>query len=199
MIESVHDIYSRIKFLQDNARNLNSFKPDRVKEFEEMMMKLNKSNNDVTLKTKDNDIHPLLKSEKVEKKELIDTDNKASIDQAIKMASKRYNVSEDLIRAVIRTESNYDPHAVSRAGAMGLMQLMPRTMLELGVQKPFDIYQNIDGGVRYLKMMLERYDGDLDKSLAAYNAGPDLVDRVNGIPDIEETKNYVAKIKKYLY
>jgi len=103
-----------------------------------------------------------------------------------------------LIRAVISIESGYDVYSVSRTGAMGLMQLMPKTALELGVEKPFDIEENILGGTKYLKMMLDKYNNDLDKALAAYNAGPHNVDAANGIPDIEETKKYVKLVKKQL-
>ena len=81
---------------------------------------------------------------------------------------------------------------------MGLMQLMPQTALDMGVKMPFDIEQNIEGGAKYLKQMLERYDGNLEKALAAYNAGPHKVDAVNGIPAIDETQKYVAKITKML-
>jgi soluble lytic murein transglycosylase-like protein len=116
----------------------------------------------------------------------------------VAQVSKRYGLPEELVHAVIKTESNYDQYAVSRAGAMGLMQLMPQTALDMGVKMPFDIEQNIEGGAKYLKQMLERYDGDLEKALAAYNAGPHKVDAVNGIPAIDETQKYVAKITKML-
>ena len=82
---------------------------------------------------------------------------------------------------------------------MGLMQLMPKTALEMGVEKPFDISENIDGGTKYLKLMLEKYQGNLDKTLSAYNAGPNRVDEANGIPNIPETQNYVKQIKKILF
>ena len=107
-------------------------------------------------------------------------------------------MQEELIRAVIRVESNYDKNAVSRVGAMGLTQLMPKTALELSVDKPFDIDENINGGTKYLKMMIDKYDGDLDKVLSAYNAGPTAVDNANGIPNFEETQNYVKSIRKIL-
>ena len=116
----------------------------------------------------------------------------------VAQVSKRYGLPEDLVHAVIKTESNYDQYAVSRAGAMGLMQLMPQTALDMGVKMPFDIEQNIEGGAKYLKQMLVRYDGNLEKALAAYNAGPHRVDAVNGVPDIDETQDYVAKITKML-
>ena len=88
--------------------------------------------------------------------------------------------------------------SVSHAGAMGMMQLMPKTALSLGVTKPFDIDQNIDGGTHYLRLMLNKYDGDLEKALAAYNAGPHRVDAANGIPDIEVTQKYVKTIKNII-
>lgn len=116
----------------------------------------------------------------------------------VSQVSKRYGLPEELVHAVIKTESNYDQYAVSRAGAMGLMQLMPQTALDMGVKMPFDIEQNIEGGAKYLKLMLERYDGNLEKALAAYNAGPHRVDAVNGIPAIDETQDYVVKITKML-
>ena len=116
----------------------------------------------------------------------------------VAQVSKRYGLPEDLVHAVIKTESNYDQYAVSRAGAMGLMQLMPQTALDMGVKMPFDIEQNIEGGAKYLKQMLVRYDGNLEKALAAYNAGPHRVDAVNGVPAIDETQDYVAKITKML-
>jgi soluble lytic murein transglycosylase-like protein len=116
------------------------------------------------------------------------------IDQAVRNASRRYGLSAGLIRSVIRHESNFDPQARSPAGAQGLMQLMPATAQELGVSDPFDIQQNIDGGSRYLRHMLDQFDGDLRKALAAYNAGPGTVRRYGGVPPYPETRNYVRKV-----
>ncbi len=117
---------------------------------------------------------------------------------AIKLASRRYNVEEALIRAVIHAESGFQPFAKSKRGALGLMQLMPEVAEELGVGNPFDPSRNIDGGVRYLSSLLTRFGYQLDLALAAYNAGPAAVERVGGIPPYAETQQYVPKIKRLL-
>ena len=119
-------------------------------------------------------------------------------DSIINKASNEFGVDEKILKSVILAESAANSKAVSSAGAKGLMQLMDSTASELGVENSFDPQQNIMGGAKYLSKMLRQYDGDLELSLAAYNAGPGAVDKHNGVPPFEETKNYITRIKGYL-
>ena len=116
------------------------------------------------------------------------------IERLIQQTAERHKVDPALIRAVISAESAYQPGATSRKGAQGLMQLMPGTAHQLGVSNAYDPRQNIEAGARYLRALLEKYDGDLDQALAAYNAGEGAVERAHGVPRYGETRAYVRKV-----
>ena len=119
------------------------------------------------------------------------------MEDAIRRHANLRQLSPALVRAVIKAESDFDPMAVSRTGAMGLMQLMPQTALEVGVKNPYDVDANISGGTKYLRYLLDRFDGNLSLALAAYNAGPQTVERNHGIPPIQETREYVSKVLRF--
>jgi soluble lytic murein transglycosylase-like protein len=118
----------------------------------------------------------------------------ARLEELVQSTAARHGVDANLVRAVIETESGGNPSAVSRKGAVGLMQLMPTTALELGVKNMYSAEQNLEAGVRYLHTLIDRYGGDLDKALAAYNAGAGAVDRAGGVPHYRETVDYVKKV-----
>jgi len=118
-------------------------------------------------------------------------------DDLITEASKKHGVSFSLLKALIKIESDFNPRAISSAGAIGLMQIMPENIRALNIKDPFDPLENIMGGARYLKQLITRFDGKLPMALAAYNAGPNVVDRYKRIPPFKETEDFVEKVMKY--
>lgn len=119
---------------------------------------------------------------------------KSSFESIIQSASRKYDVDADLVKAVIQNESNYEADAVSSAGALGLMQLMPATAESLGVENPLDPAQNIEGGVKLLRELLNQFGGNLSNTLAAYNAGASAVMQYGGVPPYQETQTYVKRV-----
>lgn len=125
------------------------------------------------------------------------TKNTFAYDREINQCAARYRLDPNLVKAVIRAESDFNRHAVSRRGAQGLMQLMPATARELRVADPFNARQNIDGGTRYLRTLLDMFDGNVTLALAAYNAGPTLVKKIRKVPSIPETVLYVKRVLSF--
>lgn len=125
------------------------------------------------------------------------TDQGGSVRALIKHYASVFRLDDSLVKAVIKVESNYNPNARSGKGAQGLMQLIPETARDMNVSNPFNPEENIRGGSRYLRLMLDQFGGNVELALAAYNAGPEAVRRHGGIPPYEETRNYVQRVKKY--
>lgn len=130
--------------------------------------------------------------------QLSDYEASSRYDTYISEAAREHGISFSLIKAVIKVESDFDPYAVSRSGARGLMQIMPGTAKTLGIIDLFDPRENILGGTRYLKELLTQFQGSLPLALAGYNAGPGMVQSINGMPPIEETRSFVRRVMQYL-
>lgn len=124
----------------------------------------------------------------------VSNENVGSIDSVINSTAQKYGVAPSLIQQIVKAESGFNSNATSQAGAMGLMQLMPGTAASYGVQDAYDVTQNLDGGTHFLKDLLDRYQGNIPLSLAAYNAGPGAVEKYQGVPPYKETQAYVQKI-----
>jgi soluble lytic murein transglycosylase-like protein len=141
--------------------------------------------------------YPVAQAPTVRATRFASVDRAQHYDDLIVEQARQQSVRPDLVRAVVQVESAYDPNARSPKGAMGLMQLMPATALELGVRNPYDPTENVRGGVAYLRRLLDRYDNNEELALAAYNAGPKAVDRYGEtIPPFRETRNYVSKVNR---
>lgn len=219
MISGVDSIYARIRAIYDRINeiqrnissinstyNINSIKKTHTYEINQKSSTFpNKTFQEVLQEVmlesrtpeEKNNINIISKPEETWK-EVLNIDTKENkFDKIIDEASSKFGVPRELIKAVIKAESNFNPIAISPKNAMGLMQLIPSTAKEMGVEDVFDPYQNIIGGTKYLKMLLDRYNGNLFLALSAYNAGPDRVDKTGGIPNIEETQNYVDRVLKF--
>ncbi len=123
--------------------------------------------------------------------------NEKRFDHIIKPLCRKYSIDTNLVKAVIKAESDFDPYAVSKKGAQGLMQLMPQKARELNISDPFDPRENLKGGISYLRNLLDRFKGDTTLALAAYNAGENAVLQYNKVPPFKETRNYIEKVMKY--
>jgi len=158
-----------------------------VARFENVLMEFNR-----------NEIKKIVFNERNKKKKFLNqSELENQYDDIIMKYAYKYKVSPYLIKAIIKVESNFDPKNISKKGAMGLMQLMPETAKKLNVKNVFDPEENIDAGIKYFVYQLNKYQGDLEKSLAAYNAGPMIVDKYSDVPPYKETIDYLYNVKKY--
>ncbi len=224
MIESINSIQDRIKSIYDRINSINAkvrnitstilIKPSEptygysmdeknswnssqsTKTFQEVLQ-------EVILESKDTDGNEIniLDKPDISVENIVNSSvkniNSEQLESIIEEASSKYKLPKELIKAVIKAESNFDPTAVSPKNAMGLMQIIPQTAKELGISNPFDIYENVMGGAKYLRQMLDKFNQNLFLALAAYNAGPKRVETSNTIPDIKETKEYVDRVIKF--
>ncbi len=143
---------------------------------------------------KNNRYKKIISEDKTKKNIKKNTRNPSQYQQIIYILSRKYNINPSLIKALIKVESDWDTNALSKKGAIGLMQLMPSTAEEMNVKNPYNPVENIEGGTKYLRHLLDKFQGDLNLTLAAYNAGPKIVGKIKDIPAIPETQQYVEKV-----
>lgn len=215
-IPSIQSIFSRIQEINKLTASLGATnrpamtegeKPEFARELDRTLQEMEKISTDpkkpeLLQKTEPvermRDRGQIFELDKIENQERAKTKDRVSgLESIIEKESKKKGIDPDLVRAIIKAESNYNPKAESPKGAMGLMQLMPSTAEDLGVDDPFDPVQNIKGGTSYLKDMLRIFK-DKDLAVAAYNAGPGAVKKHKGIPPYQETQQYVKKVNKFL-
>jgi hypothetical protein len=170
---------------------------DNEKLYRAMLSNVTLSNTIASLRYSNASVNPSADSLRYSNAPVNPSVERGYIENVIDDASRKYDVNPNLIRAVIKAESNFNPNVVSSAGAMGIMQLMPATAEGMGVEDPFDIVQNINAGVKLIRGHLDNYDGDLSLALAAYNAGSGNVRKYGGVPPFTETQNYIVKVNQY--
>lgn len=169
-LSSLNITLQRMNMIENQFQSLNSFAPKPANDFQQILDKTIESTKNPT------------------------TTSRSEIDNLITKYADKNGLDEDFVKAVINQESGFNPNATSHCGAMGLMQLMPATAQGLGVVDAYNPEQNIEGGTKYLKGLMDRFGGDKSLALAAYNAGPNAVKKYNGIPPYAETQNYVKKV-----
>lgn len=195
--QKISDIQNRLPF---SIRRSNSQGSSFSNVLNEVMSTSKATNPEISLDTSKK-VYPLVSGSYEAEYPVLSQDEifelMPGINEAISNASKKYGVDENMIRAIIKQESSFQPYALSTSGAMGLMQLMPNTANLLSVTDPYDIEQNIMGGTRYFKAQLEAFDGSYELALAAYNAGPNNVRKYGGIPPFSQAQNFVKNILEY--